>query len=61
MRLKHEKTEQTLEALAKLFGQSIEEANRSAESLVSIGLFQKRGSRDDPTFWVPFLIEMHLR
>jgi len=53
-KLKGEKTEQTLETLAKLFGQSLEEAAKSAESLVSIG-FIKRGSRDNPTFWVPFL------
>lgn len=54
-KLRGEKTEQTLETLAKLFGQSLEEAAKSAESFVSIGLFQKRGSRDNPTFWVPFL------
>jgi hypothetical protein len=28
---------------------------RRAEMLVRIGFFQRRGSRDDPTFWVPFL------
>ena len=54
-KLRGEKTEQTLETLGKLFDQSPEEAGKSAESLVSIGFFQKRGSRDNPTFWVPFL------
>lgn len=54
-KLKGEKTEQTLETLAKLFGQSPEVVAKSAESLVSIGFFQKKGSRDNPTFWVPFL------
>jgi hypothetical protein len=54
-KLKREKTEQTLETLAKLFGETVTEASASAEKMVSIGLFQKRGSRDNPTFWVPFL------
>ncbi|MGY8679756.1 hypothetical protein Q2941_18450 [Bradyrhizobium sp. UFLA05-153] len=59
--LRGEKTEQTLETLAKLFGQSLDEAAESAESLVSIGFFQKRGSRDNPTFWVPFLYRDELQ
>lgn len=54
-KLKGEKTEQTLDTLAKLFNQSPEEAARSAERLVSIGFFQRRGSRENLTFWVPFL------
>jgi hypothetical protein len=54
-KLKGEKTEQTLETLANILGQPIDQANESAEKLVSIGFFQKRGSRDNPTFWVPFL------
>jgi hypothetical protein len=54
-KLKGEKTEQTLETLANILGQRIDQANESAEKLVSIGFFQKRGSRDNPTFWVPFL------
>jgi len=43
-KLKGEKTEQTLETLASLFNQTLEKASKSAESLVSIGFFQKRGS-----------------
>ena len=54
-KLKGEKTEQTLDSLEKLFGVSAAEAAEKAESLVSIGFFQRRGSRDNPTFWVPFL------
>ncbi len=55
LKLKREKTEQTLETLANLFSQTVDEVSHSAEGLVSIGFFQKRGSRDNPTFWVPFL------
>lgn len=54
-KLKGEKTEQTVETLAKLFGARSEEAATIAENLVGIGLLQKRGSKDSPTFWVPFL------
>jgi hypothetical protein len=54
-KLKGEKTEQTLETLANPFAQTSDAAANSAESLVAIGFFQKRGSRDNPTFWVPFL------
>ena len=30
-------------------------AQAKAEELVEIGFFQRRGSRDAPAFWVPFL------
>jgi hypothetical protein len=32
-----------------------QEALAKAEELVEIGFFQRRGLRDDPTFWLPFL------
>jgi hypothetical protein len=54
-RLKGEKTEQTRETFASLIGASEQGAIECAEQLVSIGFFQKRGSREHPTFWVPFL------
>jgi len=53
--LKGEKTEQTLETLATLWNLPKSVANIKADELVAIGFFQKRGSRNDPTFWVPFL------
>jgi hypothetical protein len=53
-KLKGEKTEQTLESLGHLWAVTTVNERR-AEVLVRIGFFQRRGSRDDPTFWVPFL------
>ena len=50
-----EKTEHTPESLAKIWNLSNEGAIEKAIELVELGLFEKRGSRDAPTFWVPFL------
>jgi hypothetical protein len=54
-KLKGEKTEHTVESLSSLWELSKVETMGKAEELVEIGFFQKRGSRDSPTFWVPFL------
>jgi hypothetical protein len=53
-KLKGEKTEQTLESLGHIWAVTTVNERR-AEMLVQIGFFQRRGSRDNPTFWVPFL------
>lgn len=50
-----EKTEQTPENLSSIWGISREEAINKAQELAKIGLFQIRGTRVEPTFWVPFL------
>ena len=54
-KLKGEKTEHTISSLATLWKISPDSALAKAEELVEIGFFQKRGSREAPTFWVPFL------
>jgi hypothetical protein len=54
-KLKGEKTEHTISSLAGIWKQSSEVAQTEADKLVEIGFFQKRGSRDSPTLWVPFL------
>jgi hypothetical protein len=54
-KLKGEKTEHTISSLAGIWKQSSEVAQVDADKLVEIGFFQKRGSRDSPTLWVPFL------
>ena len=55
-KLEGEKTEQTLSSLAEIWGgQSQADAQALAEDLVRIGFFQRKGSREEPTFWVPFL------
>lgn len=54
-RLKGEKTEHTVASLAALWRIPEVVALAKAEELVEIGFFQKRGSRETPSFWVPFL------
>jgi hypothetical protein len=54
-KLQGEKTEQTPESLAEIWGLSREEAVAKAQQLVALGFFQTRGTRAEPTYWVPFL------
>ncbi|MEQ1771102.1 MAG: hypothetical protein ABL879_14810 [Devosia sp.] len=54
-RLHGEKAEQTPESLSTIWGMSRDEAIEKADVLVSLGFFQARGSRQEPTYWVPFL------
>jgi hypothetical protein len=54
-KLKGEKTEHSVDSLAALWKLSNKQALVKAEELVEIGFFQRRGSRDAPAFWVPFL------
>jgi hypothetical protein len=53
--LQQEKTSQAPETLARIWKSSLPEASAAAEQLVEIGFFQKRGPKDDPEYWVPFL------
>jgi hypothetical protein len=54
-KLDGQKTEQTSDSLADLWGTDKMAAIAKADELVELGFFEKRGTRDDPTFWVPFL------
>lgn len=54
-RLEHEKTEQTPDTLAKIWSMSREEALAFAEKLVEIGFFEPSGTKEQPSFWIPFL------
>src|SRR5690606_16345545 len=54
-KLKGEKCEQYPESLAAIWGMSPEDAVKKAQSLVKLGFFQMRGTRAEPSFWVPFL------
>jgi hypothetical protein len=49
------KTEQTPESLATIWGIAEKEAGVKADELAEIGFFEQRGSREKPTYWVPFL------
>lgn len=53
--LEGQKTNQSLESLAQLWRKDSEDARRIAAALVEVGLFEGRGSRDEPEYWVPFL------
>jgi hypothetical protein len=55
IKLEGEKTQQSPPTLAKIWGMSESEALAKAEMLTEIGFFQKRGSKEQPLFWVPFL------
>ncbi len=50
-----EKTEQTIESLTKIWSLDRAAAMERANRLAAIGFFQVRGTKDEPTFWVPFL------
>jgi hypothetical protein len=53
--LEGEKTDQSIESLAAIWKVDRDTATAMAAKLVDVGFFEKRGTRDDPDFWVPFL------
>jgi hypothetical protein len=53
--LGREKTEQTIESLARIWRCAEADAVPIATQLVDVGFFEQRGARDAPTYWVPFL------
>ena len=54
-KLQGEKTQQSTSSLAKIWRVGETEALNRAEKLADVGFFQKRGSKEQPEFWVPFL------
>ncbi|HVI28857.1 P-loop ATPase, Sll1717 family [Hansschlegelia sp.] len=54
-KLDGQKTEQTPDSLSELWGVPRAEAIAKAAELVDLGFFQARGTRSEPTYWVPFL------
>ncbi len=54
-KLEGEKAEQTPESLCAIWDMSRAGAIEKAKELVELGFFEERGTRDEPTFWVPFL------
>ena len=53
--LENAKATQTIASLEAIWKTSAEETLTFAEKLVDIGFFERRGSREEPQFWVPFL------
>ena len=54
-KLEREKTQQTIQTLTVFWKCSAERAADIAEQLVEAGFFERRGSKDSPLYWVPFL------
>ena len=54
-KLRGEKAEQTLTTLSKIWGTNDGETRSIANQLSDIGFFEIRGSKESPSFWVPFL------
>jgi hypothetical protein len=53
--LEGEKAQQTPATLAKIWRVPVADAQAKAEKLAEVGFFQKRGSKEEPLYWVPFL------
>lgn len=62
-KLDGQKTEQTPESLSEIWELTPAQAVSKAKELVEVGLFEARGDRSAPTFWVPFLYRdaLHMR
>jgi hypothetical protein len=54
-KLEGQKAEQTPDSLADLWSLTREAAIAKAKQLVELGFFEERGTRESPTYWVPFL------
>lgn len=54
-KLEREKTQQTLASLARLWKCPQSKAQEVAEQLIASGFFERRGTKEKPLFWVPFL------
>ncbi len=53
--LEGEKTNHSVDSLATIWKVASEHARQIATSLVEVGFFEKRGAKEDPDYWVPFL------
>jgi hypothetical protein len=54
-KLKGQKASQSRSTLMEVWGVGDQEAARVVEMLTEVGFFEQRGSRADPTLWIPFL------
>jgi hypothetical protein len=59
--LEQEKTLQRPDSLSRIWHVTESEAAKIAEELAKIGFFEKRGSKEAPEYWVPFLYRPALR
>jgi hypothetical protein len=54
-KLDGQKTEQTPDSLSTLWNIDPAAAVEKANELVELGFFEARGTKSEPTYWVPFL------
>ena len=60
-KMEGQKTQHTAQTLAEIWKVSANEASDIAAKLVDAGFFERRGSRDKPVYWVPFLYRPALK
>ena len=53
--LREQRTLQRVETLAAVWGKDVEATRRLADELVEVGFFERRGTLQEPEYWVPFL------
>jgi hypothetical protein len=54
-KLDSEKTQQNISTLSKIWVVNKDEALIIANKLFDVGFFEKRGAKQNPTFWIPFI------
>jgi len=54
-KLEGEKTQQTLDSLARLWRIPRDKTNEIADQLTEVGFFERKGTKDNPIYWVPFI------
>lgn len=60
-KLEGEKAEQNAQELSSIWQVSVKEALETANELTELGFFEKRGSKESPSFWTPFLYREELK
>ena len=60
-KIEGEKTQHTRETLAEVWKVGVDEASDIATKLVDVGFFERRGTREKPVYWVPFLYRPALK
>lgn len=54
-KLRGAKTQQSLQTLDEIWKEGHEKTAEIASQLVEVGFFERKGTRETPEFWVPFL------
>ena len=54
-KLRDGRTAQNLDTLSKIWNRDPSVTRALAGSVAEVGFFERRGSREEPEYWVPFL------